>query len=42
MFDLSRYWQSVSETEPATVAVFVRGLILVATVIWLVLLVGVE
>jgi uncharacterized protein (DUF983 family) len=33
--DLRRYWQSVTEAEPATVVVCVIGLIIVATVIWL-------
>jgi hypothetical protein len=36
MFDLRRYWQSVSEAEPAPVVVFVLGLILVVLVAWLV------
>jgi hypothetical protein len=42
MFDLRRYRQSVTAAEPATVVVFLLGLIIVAMVIWLVLLVGAE
>ncbi len=41
MFDLRRYWKSVTDAEPAPVVVFVLGLILVAMVIWLVVLVRV-
>ena len=42
MFNRRRYRQSVTEAEPATVVVFVLGLIIVAMVTWLVLLVGAE
>jgi hypothetical protein len=36
LFDLRRYWQSVSEADPAPVVVFVLGLILAAMVTWIV------
>jgi hypothetical protein len=41
MFDLGRYWKSVSEAEPALVVVFLLGLILVVLVTRFVVLVSV-
>jgi hypothetical protein len=41
VFDLRRYWETVSEAEPAPVVVFALGLVLVALVGWLVVMVSV-